>query len=251
MKLHRCFGLVLLLLSALSTQSASASFVLILNDLNTSGIDVVVIDDQLAGSVSDSFPPQWTSNNADVQLFDPGFLSYSGSVGSFIVNFSSGFSDPVIGPNRIDLLSGNVSGVAGGVMEVWLIDTGFTDNGRSFQTSLGGTTDGSVAFTSIVGTTNLELTNSGNAVAPDAGSVIIDSGAFGSGAFSVDSVSVNPLAGGLYSMAVGMKITHAGGTNRITSFDYSLTQVPEPGSLAILSMLGIVTLARRRSRQVA
>jgi hypothetical protein len=136
------FGISLLacsLATVLYAGNASAAFVMVLDDPNDAFAAITIYD----GGVGDS---------AAVA----GVISYSGSVGAFSVNVTTGISKPLIGPERLDLNSINVSGAAG-TINLAISDTDFLGTDASFLASYGGTTDGSVSFDFLYGAANAEL----------------------------------------------------------------------------------------------
>ncbi|MGZ5829152.1 MAG: hypothetical protein ACXWJW_11530 [Xanthobacteraceae bacterium] len=74
----------------------------------------------------------------------PGFAQFIGSLGTYIVNVSTGLSDPILGSPAVpqmDLNSVDVAGPSGGVLTIMLSDTGFAGTGGliSFLHQIGGT----------------------------------------------------------------------------------------------------------------
>jgi hypothetical protein len=214
---------------------ANASLILGLTDGSTS---VIVIDDSPSATLSSG--GSWTSTTADSNA-TAGVVSFSGSIGSFVVNVTTGISKPLIGATSIDLNSVNVSG-GSGTLRMFLIDTDFFASlagTRVVQGSIGGTTTGSVNY-AIGGVLDSN--------AETGFSALTSLGPFSGGAFSgIDYGSA--FVSGLFSMAMQIEITHTGAGN-ITSFDSMLQVIPEPGSLAVWALIGGLGLVcgRRRRR---
>lgn len=211
-------GLTLLLLAA-CTAPADADLIL---TLSTGTSSVVVIDESPVGTLSGA--GSYTSTSAD-SLAGAGVIGYSGALGSFIVNVTTGISKPLIGPYAIDLNNVSVSGTAG-TLSIGLIDTNFVVSGSGQYTLLsefGGTTDG--------------IISSATGGALDSNAEVgfgVDTlqGAFGAGPFSgVDTAGV--FLGGSFSLNTVVTFTHSG-AGQITSFDHKLSVIPEPASCAVL-----------------
>ena len=226
-KLLTCFSLL-----TFSGASYSA-FVLTLDDPTTVGIDVVLADDSLPGSLTDSGLVISTFD----QIGSPGVLSYSGAVGAFTVNVTTGVSYPLIGPGRLDLNSIDVSGEAGTLM-VSLTNTDFTDIFSGYAVNYGGTTDGRVEFEFLIDSLNGEF--QGYSLF----SKIIDNTGSGSSAFS-ENYESNVSSSSLYSLSIIAEINHLGG-GQITSFDASINPVPVPASIWLFLTGSMVLLSRKR-----
>jgi len=212
---------------------AQASFVLTLSSGDT---NVIVSDDQLSNFITDS---GLTTTAPDGNITDPGLITYNAPIGSFIVSVTTGVSDPVIGPGRLDLNSIEVSGGAG-ILEISLTDTHYSGSASQYNTGFGGTTDGIVGFEFLYGGTNQEF----------AGDVISSvSGITGdpvTGSFSgTASAAVN--ASNLYSLTILATIEHTG-AGQVTSFDAIASPVPVPAAVWLFGsgLLGMVGVARRR-----
>lgn len=84
-----------------------------------------------------------------------GKISYSGSIGIFGINLSTGYSKPVLGSTtepELQLSSLDVSSsFRGGTLTIKLTDDGFTTSGMTnWITSISGATSGSVDFSAYV-----------------------------------------------------------------------------------------------------
>ena len=243
------FAVIALLLGA--APKAEAAFVMTLDDLATPGIDVIVVDNTDGGV--GTLTTKGASTVADSQPLD-GLLGFSGAVGSFIVNVTTGSSKPLIGPARIDLNNVSISGNTGGTLQLMLTDIGFTvgagqDDKYKGVNSLGGTTDGTVTAQGFVDYGNTEF-----GIGAGANTVSVGpQGPFGPVPYSdvaIAFLSTPQLMGGPVSLTEIVTITHTDAF-QITSFDKELAVVlPEPQTLALfgIGLLGLGFLSRRARR---
>ena len=212
-----------------TVSTADAAFILRLDDPNTAAVEVTVID-QGAGDINPV----------------AGVITFSGSVGAYAVNVSTGVSKPTLGSAlapSMDLNSIDVTTGSGGLLNVFLTDTGFTGSGQLTMAS-GGTTAGSVTYAAWMDLSNVEF---------GMGSQIGILGPFGAGAFS--GTTMGPGAGSApYSLTERVSIVHTG--NGATSFDATLvlttsdvSLIPEPVTPALLglALVGVAVFARRRT----
>jgi len=224
----------LICVAAFSAMPVQAAFVLTLDDPTSSGIDVVLADYLLPGSLTDSGLQVSHLDNAGGM----GVISFSGAVGAFNVNVTTGVSDPIIGPSRLDLNSIDVSGSAG-TLNVSLTDTNFASTAPGFSTSHGGTTDGTVNFDYLYGGSNQEF--AGSIFASDSFSINGNNRAF---SFNQDASIASQAS--IYSLSILTTIQHSG-AGQITSFDATVSPVPIPAS-AVLFLSGLAAFRGIRSR---
>jgi hypothetical protein len=233
-----CMAAVVALV-ACNAGRADASLVLTLSD----GVStVVVVDDGAAGAVSSGGN---VSTIADGNIATPGLVSFNGSIGNFVVAIGVGTSKPLLPEASIDLFNVAVTSGGAGTLTISVTDTSFSVLPAAPALSLlaGGTTDGTVSVVSYADAANAEF---GMGIA---GPV---TGAQGPGAFSFSGVSG---AAGLvtpYSMTITATVVHTG-SGQISSFDTTLSVIPEPATCVIWSILGLggIASARRRRRKVA
>jgi hypothetical protein len=165
-----------------------------------------------------------------------GAITYSGAIGNWSVNVTTGISYPVLGSPGVpylDLNSINTTSVLGGNLVIGAAQTGFTmfDSisgvAGPFTLAAGGTTAGSVDFDVWLNTSNLYPWG-------DLNNIVFLDLFFGSSPFSG---SITETANGVfdpYSLTIRADIRHAGAGS--TSFDAELQggKVPEPISLILL-----------------
>jgi hypothetical protein len=237
-----------MLLSLVVAAPASAALVLRIEDVGT-GTGAVIFD----------------NGPGDIQA-GLGVLTFSGAVGGFAINVTTGISKPMIGSSiagELDLNSVNVSVSGAGTLKLTLYDTDFSATSSQIQQLVGGTLTAGVG-SSITFQTWANLNNLvpavGAATFPvgplgplggtPAGSVAACGPlTFGPGAFSATCWS--PFIGdGQYSIFSQATAVFTGAGT--VSFDLnSQATIPEPGSMLLLGsgLLGLAALARRRSRK--
>ena len=240
---------------ALGVGTANAGMVLYIDDLATAGVDVVILDEWVGAPVATgaAFPlggafTNWTElAGPGGSLGTPGFISYSGMVGPFIVNVSTGLSKPVIGPNRIDIASVNVTGAAG-TIEIGLTDTGFIGAGLPWapwflENQLSGTTMGTVTSTYFADALNREFST------PQPGPLFFGpflhgGGPFGPGAFSGTETRAGFGPVFPFSISNLVTITH-NAAGQVTSLDSLTSVIPAPGAV-VLGVIGLGLVGRMK-----
>jgi hypothetical protein len=108
-----------------------------------------------------------TDNNPGDHSSTSGKISYSGSIGIFGINLSTGYSKPVLGSAtepELQLNSLDVSSsFKGGTLTIKLSDTGFTTTGAThWISSISGATSGSVGFSAYITESDGSSTNVAN-----------------------------------------------------------------------------------------
>ena len=159
-------GVMCIAFLMLMSPTADAALILRADHSDTPGYDVVVIDQQFGmgsrmrgavgamgsvsgmsqtGSALTANTSGTMANTADLYVQE-GLVGFSGPIGDFQMNVTTGFSSPLLGTEgRMDLFNVSFSGGSGTLtIELW--DTGFQteSNTTRFHTLLGGTTDGLV-----------------------------------------------------------------------------------------------------------
>ena len=201
--------------------TANAALMLRLDDLTTAGFDVTVTD-QGVGDMSTT----------------AGVILFSGPVGSFFINVSTGVNNTTLGSALIpslDLNSINFT-MGTGSLDVYLTDTGFTALGPALM-AIGGVTAGKVTYSAWADASNVAFAtgNPLGIVGPYSGAFSGTTGTLGLAASSA-----------LYSLTQQVSIVHT--TAGATSFNATVV-VPEPMTPALLGLglIGVAAFARRRS----
>ena len=172
-----------------------------------------------------------------------GVVMYNGLLGDFIINVSTGISNPVLGSFGspfMDLNSINVSTnfSAPSTLQIYLTDTFFTGVVPDFTSLIGGVTAGTVAYKTYIDSGNVEF----------AETTLLTDMIYNTGSFSGSATSsLLPAISGPYSLTQEIDITHYIGAS-VTSFNATIAPVPEPGTMVLLGfgMLGLAIYGKRR-----
>ncbi len=208
------FIIITIIFGVIGLQSASAIPILTLSD----GTTIVTISD---GSFLDLNPLS-------------GVILYSGSVGIFNINVTTGITTPIIGTTtlpQMDLNSVNLNSTGNGTLTITFSESGFGPlAAQGFITLAGGVTAGYVTFETYVD------------------NVLISTlGPFGPGAFSgANSALISPSSP--FSLTTIATITHS--TPGTTSFNVAVNPVPEPSTIALIGsgLLGAGLYGWRRRK---
>lgn len=210
-------------LMAAVPMSSYATLVMTLDDLSTAGVERVVYGMDGGG-------------------FDWAF--FPGSVGNWTLAVTTGFGNGSSNIFGIDLNSIAASSNAGGTLRITLTETNLTlgANGGpiTVNSNIVGATQGTVSYSSWLDDANRAL----NTANPAGQGTLLFSGSSSNMVFAASGQGTT-LVSDPFAMTLQVDITHTG---RATSnFNFAAT-VPEPGSLALLSvaMLGAGFAARRR-----
>ncbi len=237
-------------------QPADASFTMRLTDLIT-GEEVIVVDDGVAGTVSDC---GYVATSADMAGTTDGSVVYLGDVGTFHFSMTTGVSDPIIGSasrKRLNTVSLVVSG-GEGLLQIELTDTDFAFpriSGKVHLTSsIGGTTDGIVTAQSYADLLNQEFgTGITSGLQGGFGSALNGLGYDKSfSGFTKTTFDLDPQQE--FSLTQQVTVEHFNtGDDATTSFGI-ITEVhtPEPATIAMwgigLACAGFYSWRRRRQR---
>jgi len=172
-----------------------------------------------------------------------GVINFNAPLGVWAINVTTGLGPPALSPYTFDLNSVNVSNTAAvaGFLDLELSQDNLNANEIGdlvkFLGRIGGTTQGMVTWTLFLDDTNA-LFGQQMAFGTDSSNAGAFADTFASSAALTDE----------FSITLFVRINHGNG-NRVSSFDYQVQLIPEPGTLALLgaALLGLVWI-RRRSR---
>jgi len=228
--------------ASLATTPAQAAMKLSLSASSDAGASAVTITDNGVGDLNPAL----------------GVITFSGAVGQFAINVTTGVSKPFAGsvaePN-VDLnsLDSKAAGSLAETLTIKLTDTGFKfgSAGAAAATNLiehvGGTLSGSltsVSYQAFTDGTNAEFGTGG----PSTPLLTFSSPAFSGSANSpnLGSLGTNP-----FSVTL-VDIITAGAGGGTYSGDHQVLTNPEPGTMAMIAaalpVLGVVWARRRKTR---
>jgi hypothetical protein len=237
--------------------SSNVTKVLRSGSLSAAAIAVSAFVALTAASTDANAIPQFrfTDGSATVDVSDnqfgmdfdlrPGIINWAGTVGSFNTVVGIGATKPHIGTAtmpEIDMLSLQISGTAGGTLQVMFTETDFLGDGNeTILSGIGGTTNGTVVYETYTSLTN-------NPFATDI--LLSSSGTLGGLAFSFED-TVGAEVNGPYSLTTVVTVTHtAGGLN--TSFNAAI-EISAPGAAPVFvtGLLAAAAIRRRKNRKNA
>jgi len=198
-----------------------------LDDSSTLGIDATVLD----GGAGD-------------QNVLAGAITYIGSIGTWLMNVTTGITKPLLGTDEYPVLhldSVNATSSAGGTLDIWFSENNFVGSSgfiASIVSALGGITGGTVTITTYLDSSNALF---------GTGTTLDTLGFTGGAGSSVNGTYVD-LLDAPYSLTVRATITHAEST--ASSFNAEL-KVPEPGTLSLIGAMLVAAGFVGRRRQTA
>jgi hypothetical protein len=230
-KLVKIVGLVLLVSLVVVAQSNAAITLQLTDGTNT----VTIVDGSVVPGAVDSNPLA-------------GIVTWSGAVGNWVVNVSTGIAKPPFGTGgplqSVDLSSVNVSS-SQAAADLTLTFESDTQSVNPYPFTLKSEIGGTVA-------SGGSLTAKQEVLYNNVAAVTANHGPFGSGAFS-DTVWKSGVLPSTFSVKETVTIKAGTETDAFTSFDFkSSVIVPEPISVVVWSLLGLsgMGLAMVRRRKV-